>query len=528
MSEFKWWQTGVVYQIYPRSFMDSNGDGIGDLQGIISKLDYLADLGIDTIWISPIFKSPMKDFGYDVADYVDVDPMFGDLAIMDELVAEAHARNLKVILDYVPNHTSDEHAWFIESRASRDSAKRDWYIWADAKLDGSPPNNWISFFGGPAWEWDEVTGQYYLHLFVPGQPDLNWRNPDVREAMYNVLRFWMERGIDGFRMDVVAMLLKDPKLRDNPGRPASPATRHELQQRIYNTHRPDIHPIMREIRQVIDEYDDRVSIGEIYLRPLSHWIKFYGTNNDELHMPFNFELLNQPWTAVDMRNTVESLEHALPDGAWPNYVLGNHDQKRIASRFGKDAVRLAAMMLLTLRGTPTMYMGEEIGMPDGYVPNDRLVDPPALNLGPEFGRDGCRTPIQWSAEPFAGFSTVEPWLPVDEGYLELNVEAQLQNPTSVLSLYKQLLALRHAHPALNRGTYEGVNNIPDACFVYLREHEGQRILIALNFTDQQHILGIEHVAETGKLLLSTELNRSGEVDLSELELRPNEGLMIEL
>lgn len=528
MSEFKWWQTGVVYQIYPRSFMDSNGDGIGDLEGIISKIDYLADLGIDTIWISPIFKSPMKDFGYDVADYVDVDPMFGDLTTMDKLIDEAHQRNLRVILDYVPNHTSDEHAWFIESRSSRDNPKRDWYIWADAKPDGSPPNNWISFFGGPAWEWDEQTQQYYLHLFVVEQPDLNWRNPEVRTAMYDVLRFWMERGIDGFRMDVVSMLLKDAKLRDNPGKPVSPASRHDLQQRIYNTNRPDIHPIMREIRQVIDEYDDRVSIGEIYLRPWSHWVKYYGENGDELHMPFNFELLNQPWAAVDMRNTVESLEHALPDGAWPNYVLGNHDQQRIATRFGKEAVRLAAMMLLTLRGTPTMYMGEEIGMPDGYVPADRLVDPPALNLGPEFGRDGCRTPVQWSDAPYAGFSTVEPWLPVDANYKEINVEAQLNDPTSVLNLYKTLLKLRRENPALNRGSYEGVNNVPDSCFVYVREHDGQRILIALNFINEQQILGIEHIAETGKLLLSTEMDRSGEVDLSELKLRPNEGLLIKL
>ena len=465
MSEFKWWQTGVVYQIYPRSFMDSDGDGIGDLRGIISKLDYLADLGIDTVWISPIFKSPMKDFGYDVADYVDIDPMFGDLAIFDELVTEAHQRGLKVILDYVPNHTSDEHAWFIESRSSRDNSKRDWYIWADAKPDGSPPNNWISFFGGSAWEWDETTGQYYLHLFVTGQPDLNWRNPEVREAMYDVLRFWMERGVDGFRMDVVSMLLKDPKLRDNPGKPVSMVSPHDLQQRIYNTHRPDIHSIMREIRQVIDEYDDRVAIGEIYLRPWSHWVKYYGKNDDELHMPFNFELLNQAWSATEMRNVVESLEHALPDGAWPNYVLGNHDQKRIATRFGKQAVRVAGMMLLTLRGTPTMYMGEEIGMADGYVPADRLVDPPALNIGPEFGRDGCRTPMQWSAEDYAGFSTVEPWLPVDASFTELNVEAQSQDPTSVLSLYKNLLSLRRNNPALQRGSYEGVNSVPDSCFV---------------------------------------------------------------
>ena len=525
--EFHWWQTGVIYQIYPRSFMDSNGDGIGDLEGIYQRLDYLQWLGIDCIWISPIYPSPMKDFGYDVAHYTDIEPIFGDMVIFDRLLEAAHNRGIKLILDWVPNHTSDEHPWFIESRSSRDNPKRDWYIWKDAPENGDLPNNWLSFFGGPTWTWDEKTQQYYLHLFHPGQPDLNWRNPEVRAAMYDTLRFWLDKGVDGFRMDVISFLMKDARFRDNP-MIASETQSASHYDNVYNIHRPDIHPVLQEIRSVIDEYTDRVSIGEIYLRPRSHWVRFYGQELDELHMPFNFDLLEQRWNATDMRMSVEILEASLPPGAWPNYVLGNHDQPRIASRFGDDAVRVAGMMLLTLRGAPTMYMGEELGMPNGFVPVDRIVDPPGLQLGPEHSRDGCRTPFQWSADDFAGFSTVEPWLPVGETFQERNMETEKDDPQSVLNLYHRLLEERHNTPALNRGMYVGVNHVPVNTFVYIREWEGERRLIALNFLDIEQSISVEHIAKEGEIILSTELDREGMVSLEDLVLRPNEGLLIKL
>lgn len=522
---FKWWQTGVIYQIYPRSFKDSNGDGIGDLPGIVSKLDYLKWLGVQTVWLSPIYPSPMKDFGYDVADYTGIEPIFGTMEDFDHLLDEIHRREMKLMLDWVPNHTSDEHPWFIESRSSRDNPKRDWYIWRDAKPDGGPPNNWISHFGGSAWEWDATTEQYYLHLFVTGQPDLNWRNPDVKTAMFDTLRFWLDKGVDGFRMDVVTMLMKDPHFRDNPVVPGASPDNQEF---IYSVHRPDIHPVMREIRQVIDEYDDRVAIGELYLDPRSHWIKFYGRELDELHMPFNFDLLLRQWSAREMLTSVELLESSLPEGAWPNYVFGNHDQMRVATRFGPEKAHVAAMLLLTLRGTPTIYMGEEIGMPNGEVPDDRIQDPPGLIKGPEYSRDGCRTPFQWSDEEYAGFSTIEPWLPVDESYQLINVEAQKENDHSLLNLYRRLLDERAKTPALNRGDYISVHHVPSSVYTYLREWEDERRLIVLNFADHNQVVGLDHIAEEAEVILSTMPNREGTESLLQLPLRPNEGLILKI
>ncbi|HLA45316.1 MAG TPA: alpha-amylase family glycosyl hydrolase, partial [Aggregatilineales bacterium] len=453
-SNFKWWQTAVVYQIYPRSFKDSSGDGIGDLQGIIDKLDYLNDgtpdsTGIDAIWISPIYPSPMADFGYDVSDYKNIHPMFGDLETFDRLIAEAHQRGIRIILDYVPNHTSDEHPWFIESRSSRDNAKSDWYIWRDAKPDGSPPNNWTSMFGGRGWTWDENRKQYYLHLFLDKQPDLNWRNPDVQEAMLEVLRFWLDRGVDGFRMDVISYLMKNPDLPDNPLLPEID-TRHlpanDLWYRQKHEHdidQPEIHDILRRIRHLFDEYEDRVTIGEVIgTDSRERWAKYYGQNLDELHLPFNFDLMHKPWNAAVMRASVEKLESVLPPGATPNYVLGNHDVSRFASRFGEQAVRTAGMLLLTLRGVPTIYMGEELGMVDGKILPEQMQDPQGFNLGVEKTRDVCRTPFQWSDAPFAGFSEVEPWLPIAEGYQTCNVEHQRHDPRSVFSLYRKFIHLR--------------------------------------------------------------------------------------
>ncbi|WP_119066411.1 alpha-amylase family glycosyl hydrolase [Aggregatilinea lenta] len=526
---FAWWQTGVIYQIYPRSFYDANGDGIGDLQGIIDRLDYLVTLGVDAIWISPIYPSPMADFGYDVADYCDIHPIFGDLATFDCLLAEAHHRGIRVILDFVPNHTSDRHPWFQESRASRDSARRDWYIWRDAKPDGSAPNNWVSMFGGPAWTWDEATGQYYLHLFLKEQPDLNWRNPAVQSAMLEVLRFWLDRGVDGFRMDVVGFIMKDEQMRDNPYLPGADLQsldRWAQQEHRHDIDQPEAHDMIRTFRQLIDSYPDRVVIGEIWAEPRSRWADYYGQDLSELNLPFNFALMSQPWQASAIRASVAELEASIPPGAWPNYVLGSHDKPRLASRFGPQAVRLAAMLLLTLRGTPTLYNGEELGMANGDVPPDRMQDPQGLNIGPDKSRDPYRTPFQWSAAPYAGFSRVEPWLPVADGHEAVNAEAQNQDSRSVLNLYRQLIALRRRTPALNGGSYTPILTELEHSFVYLREAEGQRYLVALNFSGEAQTIGASDLGETGQVLLTTNLESPHDVTLAAINLGANEGVII--
>lgn len=533
-----WWQRGVIYQIYPRSFKDSNGDGTGDLQGIIEKLDYLNDgtensLGIDAIWLSPFYPSPMNDAGYDIADYCDVHPLFGDLAAFDRLVTEAHRRNIKIIIDYVPNHTSNQHAWFLESRRSRDNPKRNWYIWKDARPDGSPPNNWGSAFGGPAWTWDETTQQYYFHQFDPSQPDLNWRNPEVKAAMLEVLRFWLERGVDGFRMDVIYMIWKHPDMPDQPVIPYAPGRGEDdlfgRQEHIYAFNYEGIHEVMREIRAVLDSYGDIVSIGEIWLE-LPERMKYYG-DNDELHLPFNFGLISHasfleqtPWIAADIRKIVDEYEAALPPAGWGNWVMGNHDVSRLASRLGSQAkARVAAMLLLTLRGTPTIYMGEEIGMVNGEIPPEKIDDPQGKRLGPAFTRDKCRTPFQWDGTEYAGFSTVEPWLPVNPDYPSRNVAAQSQEADSMLALYKRLLHTRKHSSALTMGVYEPLES-PEGTYVYLREDGHETMLVALNFTDEPCAMLLPR---DGELLLNTLLDKSGTVS-GMLELRSHEGVLVKL
>ncbi|MEJ5311913.1 MAG: alpha-amylase family glycosyl hydrolase [Anaerolineae bacterium] len=552
LDNLHWWQRGVVYQIYPRSFKDTTGNGVGDLQGVIEKLDYLRDLGIDALWLSPFYPSPMADFGYDVADYCDVDPLFGDLATFDRLVAEAHRRGLKIIIDWVPNHTSDQHPWFIESRSSRDNPKRDWYIWRDPAPHrgeeqgseplpplgggrvGGPPNNWGSFFGGPAWTYDELTGQYYLHQFCKEQPELNWRNPQVKAAMFDTLRFWLKRGVDGFRMDVIGLIIKDKDLHDNPPNPNAPANlpANDLFSRllqVYNMDQDDVHPVIREIRGVLDEYDDRCGIGELW-GPLDRWVKYYGEHGEELHLPFNFRLMDgMTWNAGQMRAVVDALEAALPDFAWPNYVLGNHDRTRLATRFGGEAqARVAAMLLLTLRGTPTIYYGEEIGMEDVPIPPEKIQDPQGINLGPERSRDVCRTPMQWDAGPNAGFSPagVETWLPLAADYATRNVAVLTADPKSILTLYRRLLHLRRATPALYGGSYRPLDVAYADVYVYLREDGARRYLVALNFAAAPRTLAIP--GETaGRIVLSTHLDREEAVSLDALALRANEGVLIQ-
>jgi alpha-glucosidase len=393
MTSPSWWQTGVVYQIYPRSFLDRNGDGIGDLRGITARLDYLVDLGVDAIWICPIFASPMADFGYDISNYNSIDPLFGTMPDFDALINAAHDRGLKVILDFVPNHTSDQHPWFQQSRASRDNPRRDWYIWRDPPQPGVPPNNWLSEFGGRAWEFDELTGQFYYHAFLARQPDLNWRNPAVRSAMHEVMRFWLRKGVDGFRVDVIWHLVKDDQYRDNPINPqfrvGDPPNRRLLP--LYTTDRPEVHDLIAAMRRVIDEFDDRVLIGEIYL-PIERLIAYYGRDLSGVHLPFNFSLIGARWQAQSIAKLIDRYEAALPPGGWPNWVLGNHDRPRIASRVGPDQARVAAMLLLTLRGTPTIYYGDEIGMQQVPIPIEQIRDPLEKNVpGQGLGRDGART-----------------------------------------------------------------------------------------------------------------------------------------
>jgi alpha-glucosidase len=540
INSYQWWQRGVIYQIYPRSFMDSDGDGIGDLPGIIQRLDYLSDtLGVDAIWLSPFYPSPMADFGYDVADYTNIDPVFGDLEDFDELVKNAHEKDLKVIIDFVPNHSSDQHPWFIESSSSKNNPKRDWYVWQDAKPDGSPPNNWLSVFGGSAWEWHPPTNQFYLHSFLKEQPDLNWRNPSLKETMFNVLRFWLEREVDGFRIDVAHFIMKDPLLRDDPLKktPSSnfhkPLGEYDSQVHVHSQNHADIHPLYREIRQLLDDYSlesPRVSIGEIHIFDWDSWAQYYGGELDELHMPLNFQLLGVEWKASRVRQIVDSLEAAIPPGAWPNYVLGNHDEMRIASRMSTAESRLAALLLLTLRGTPTMYYGDEIGMLEATIPPELQQDPWGVRV-PGLGRDGCRTPMQWEEGRFAGYSppnTKHTWLPLGENYRQANIKTQLDQPDSLLNLYRTILAFRKSSPSLQVGAYAPLDGCPQDCYCYYRQLDNYpKILVALNFSqgDQQIKLTEQH---KGRLLLSTNLDREGEVDLSKFALRPYEGVLVEV
>jgi len=527
-SKFLWWQTGIIYQIYPRSFQDSNSDGVGDLQGIISRLGHLQWLGINAIWISPIYPSPMADFGYDISDYTGIHPLFGTMDDFDELLSQAHSRKIKIILDLVPNHTSGQHSWFLESRSSKKSAKRDWYIWKDAKEDGSPPNNWLSVFGGNAWEWDETTEQYYYHAFLKEQPDLNWRNPEVQQAMLNAMRFWLDKGVDGFRVDVMWHMIKDEQLRDNPVNPdykPHMATYEQLLP-VYSTDQPEVHEIVRKMRQLLDEYEERMMIGEIYL-PIHKLVSYYGTVEKEAHLPFNFLLLSLPWEALRIAAAIDEYEGALPDDAWPNWVLGNHDQHRITSRVGIEQAKVAAMMLLTLRGTPTIYYGEEIGMIDVPIPFDEVQDPQGKNMPDlNLSRDPCRTPMQWNDGNGAGFTDAKPWLRLSASYSRVNVESQKTNRHSHLSLYKQLIALRQSEPSLSRGNYTPVY-ADQQSLVYKREAPGEKaFLIMLNLTHRPSYIRLPEKNLQGEIILSTSFERKGEKINERVQLSGDEGVIV--
>jgi alpha-glucosidase len=518
-----WWQTGVVYQIYPRSFQDSNGDGIGDLRGITARLSYLRNLGVDSIWLCPIYPSPMADFGYDVSDHCAVHPDFGTLADFDLLITTAHEFGVRLILDFVPNHTSDQHPWFVESRASCQNPKRDWYIWRDGKPDGSPPTNWLSEFGGTAWSFDERTAQFYYHAYLKEQPDLNWRNRGLRRAMLEVMRFWLYRKVDGFRVDAIHHLIESEELIDNPVNPdwqphMSPP---ERLLRVHTVDQPEVHQAIASMRSVTDEYPNSVLIGEAYL-PLDRLMLYYGQDLSGFHLPFNFELISVSWRPTSVAALIEAYEAALPPGAWPNWVLGNHDRSRVATRLGPHQSRIAAVLLLTLRGTPTIYQGEEIGMSDVPIPLDRLQDPWGRNVpGLGLGRDPERTPMQWDATSHAGFSNGQPWLPVSPNYAEVNVSSQSRDPRSMLSLYRALLKLRRATAALNVGDYRSVL-ATESLLVYERRHEGAIIRIALNFSEAPQPIE----SHTGELLLSSYLDFAPNRAQVPNTLRPHEGFVI--
>lgn len=529
LADFRWWERGIIYQVYPRSFKDSNGDGIGDLRGIQSKLDYLQWLGVDAIWISPIFPSPMADFGYDVSDYKDIDPIFGTLAEFDALLADVHARGMKLLLDYVPNHTSDRHSWFIESRSSRSSAKRDWYIWRDPASGGGPPNNWRANFGGEAWEWDERTGQYYYHAFLKEQPDLNWRNPEVHRAMLDVMRFWLNRGVDGFRVDVMHHLIKDTDFRDNPPNPDWQPGMSPYRELLttYTADLPEVQEIVALMRGVVEEYDDRMLVGEIYL-PVERLMAYYGASGKGAHLPFNFQLVRLPWNAKEVAQAVERYEALLPSYAWPNWVLGNHDKPRIATRAGAAQARVAAMLLLTLRGTPTMYYGDEIGMRDVPIPPEQVQDPFEKNVpGLGLGRDPVRTPMQWTGGENAGFSTAEPWLPLAADYKELNVAMEREDSTSLLTFYRRLIELRRAETPLSVGSYAALP-AGDDLMAYMRKTGDRRLLIVLNFGAQPRRFKLADLQSRATLLLSTYLDGERQELGDGVLLRGNEGVIIEL
>jgi len=482
----QWWQHAVFYEIYPRSFADSNNDGIGDLRGITSKMDYLHDLGVDAIWISPCFPSPQVDFGYDVSNYEDIDPTYGTLTDFDQMVAEGKKHHVSIILDFVVNHSSDQHPWFLDSKSSRTAAHRDWYIWRDGKGPGQPPNNWISIFGGSAWKFDPTTNQYYYHFFYAGQPDLNWRNPAVEKAMLDTTRWWYQRGVAGFRLDAVDTLFEDPNLADNPIESGTNKQGDPNEENTYNTKLPEVHDVLQKLRKVADE-SNAVLIGETWTKDITELKQYYGGHSSELQMPmdFMFTTVNK-LSPPEFRRQIAAVDGS---GGWPVYVISNHDIVRSYNRYGdgknNDAIaKLMGAFYLTLRGTPIMYYGEELGMENNDPKRKQDVKDPIGRTGwpQEIGRDGERTPMQWNTEANAGFSQKTPWLPVPPSYKTHNVASESEDPNSVLSLYKKVLALRHTNEALVEGSYTALNEDDDNVMSYLRTYKGKAVLVALNMS----------------------------------------------
>jgi alpha-glucosidase len=524
----QWWQNAVFYEIYPRSFADSNNDGIGDLNGITSKLDYLKNLGVDAVWITPCYPSPQVDFGYDVSDYENIDPMYGTLADFERLASEAKKRNIRIIMDFVMNHTSDQHAWFKESKSSENNSKRDWYIWRDGKGPGQPPNNWLSTFGGSAWKFDPITGQWYYHFFYPEQPDLNWRNPEVEKAMFGVTSWWYERGVAGFRLDAVDTLFEDPDLKDNPVLPGKNQYGDPNMKNVYNTKLAELHGVLQRLRQVADKYD-AVLIGETWTKDIDELKQYYGEHSNELQMPMDFLFARvDKLSAPEFRKQIDGVNAV----GWPVYVLSNHDIPRAYVRYGdgvhNDAIaKLMAGLYLTLRGTPIMYYGEEIGMTNNDPRRRQDVKDPIGRLGwpKEKGRDGERTPMQWDTATNAGFSTAKPWLPVPPSYKTHNVETELKEPDSILNFYKQVLALRHDDAALRDGDYIGLNEDDPNVLSYLRRYKDEAVVVALNMSATPQTVKFDLSAQgingaTASTLISTQQKKGQSVSLKSLSLDP--------
>ncbi|MHB2169989.1 alpha-amylase family glycosyl hydrolase [Alsobacter sp. R-9] len=516
-----WWQGAVIYEIYVRSFQDGNDDGVGDLRGILKRLDYLVSLGIDAVWLTPFYPSPMVDGGYDVADYCDVDRVFGSLRDFDELVAALSGAGIRTIIDLVPNHTSERHPWFVDSRSSRTSRYRDWYVWRDPSPTGGPPNNWLSQPGGSAWAFDDASGQFYLHSFLPAQPDLNWRNPDVRDAFDGILAFWLDRGVSGFRVDVADRLLKDPGFRDDPPNPAHRPGDPDFMRLspLNSSDQADLAEIAVRFRRTLSRYPgEPVLIGEIY-QPVERLGRYYGTDLSGFDLPFNFNLMWLDWQARGVLDLIERYEAALPEGAWPTWVLGNHDQHRVASRLGLAQARVAMMLVLTLRGTPTLYQGDELGMMDGEVSPGRLVDSFGL-ADPSRGRDPFRTPMPWDATAYMGFSGVEAWLPVADADPRLAVSAQSSDDGSMLAMTRRCLRLRSREPALKVGAFEAISAEGDV-LVYRRAYGRSTFIVALNFCSRDRIVRIP--VEQAACVLSTHGPVEATVAGRDIDLRAHEG-----
>jgi alpha-glucosidase len=524
-----WWKHAVFYEIYPRSFADSNHDGIGDLNGITSKLDYLKNLGVDAIWITPFFPSPQVDFGYDVSDYENIDPMYGTLADFERLAKEAKVRGIRIILDFVVNHTSDQHPWFIDSRSSRNAAKRDWYIWRDGKATGSPPSNWNSTFGGSAWTLDPNTSQYYYHFFYSQQPDLNWRNPAVRDAMFDITRWWYQRGVAGFRLDAVNALFEDPMLQDNPVLPGLNKFGDPNEENRYNSDLAEVHGVLRGLRAVADEYD-AVLIGETWTRDIGGLKQYYGDHSNELQMPMDlmFTTINK-LSPPEFRRQIASVEAA---GGWPVYVISNHDIVRSYVRYGdgvhNDAIaKLMAALYLTLRGSPIMYFGEEIGMENNDpVRKEDVKDPIGRTGWPqEKGRDGERTPMQWDTTANAGFSSSVPWLPIPPSYRTYNVASERKDPSSILNIYRHLLRLRRENPALREGEYVALNEDDPNVLSYLRKYKNEAVLVVLNMSDSTQVVKFDlapmgFISKSARTLLSTQHGQAKARSVSQIRLEP--------
>lgn len=543
-----WWRGGVIYQIYPRSYADSNGDGIGDLRGITSRLDYVASLGVEAIWLSPFFKSPMKDFGYDVSDYCDVDPMFGSLADFDAMVKRAHELGLRVMIDQVLSHSSDQHVWFLESRSNRDNPKADWYVWADAKEDGTPPNNWLSVFGSSAWQWDTRRCQYYLHNFLTSQPDLNFHNPEVQDALLGTVKFWLDRGVDGYRLDTSNFYFHDAQLRDNPprGRPggerpvANAVNPYTWQWHTYDKSRPDNLAFLRKLRALLDQYPHTTMVGEIDDDDGLARVAEYSSGGDKLHMAYCFELFSIEHSAPYIHGILSRFED-VAGGGWPCWALSNHDVMRVATRWGgaepsPQLLRLAAAMQMSMRGTPCLYQGDELGLPEADIAYEDLQDPYGITMWPEYkGRDGCRTPMAWSPDKIdLGFCSASaklptPWLPVAESHRPLSVDNQESSPDSLLNYYRHLLRWRKGQDALISGAMTMLPVDPQV-LAYVRSTPAQRVLCVLNFSEKAATWSIP--AEYAENHVLAELTGSGLTGArlagNTIELEPWGGLFVQL